>query len=109
MTVNHVNMFTTLELFHNTSFNLDIINNKYFTVDDQNLLITIYDFFYVTDLNVFQNKVNSNLNSDLFILLNTTISSTDNLLSIYTYSVPSLKLYYPEPFIATGNFLHNDI
>jgi hypothetical protein len=35
--------------------------------------------------------------------------NVDTMLSLYTHSIPNLKLFYPEAFIATGNFLHNDI
>jgi len=36
-------------------------------------------------------------------------SHLDNLDSIYHYSVPNIKLFYPEPFIASASFMHSDI
>ncbi len=32
-----------------------------------------------------------------------------NLQNIYHYSVPTTKLFYPEPFIATASFMHSDL
>jgi hypothetical protein len=29
--------------------------------------------------------------------------------SMYHYSIPQTKLYYPEPYIASPSFIHNDI
>lgn len=36
-------------------------------------------------------------------------SHLDNLDSLYHYSVPNVKLFYPEPFIASASFMHSDI
>ncbi len=33
----------------------------------------------------------------------------DNLQSIYHYSIPNVKLAYPEPFIASASFMHSDL
>jgi len=35
--------------------------------------------------------------------------SLDHIRSTYTLSVPTKKLYYPEPFIASPSFIHNDL
>ncbi len=35
--------------------------------------------------------------------------SLDHIRSTYTLSVPTKKLYYPEPFIASPSFVHNDL
>jgi len=37
------------------------------------------------------------------------LESLAHVKSIYHYSVPQVKLYYPEPFIASPSFIHNDI
>lgn len=37
------------------------------------------------------------------------IESMAHLRSMYQASVPHVKLYYPEPFIASPSFIHNDI
>jgi hypothetical protein len=33
----------------------------------------------------------------------------ENISSIYHYSVPNVKLAYPEPFIASPSFIHSDL
>lgn len=37
------------------------------------------------------------------------LSYIDNVASTYHSSVPTVKLYYPEPFIASPTFIHEDI
>jgi len=37
------------------------------------------------------------------------IESMAHVRSMYHYSIPQTKLYYPEPFIASPSFIHNDI
>lgn len=36
-------------------------------------------------------------------------NNIDNLQSIYHYSIPNTKLFYPEPFIASASFMHSDL
>nr|ASY95747.1 Cox2 [Stylonychia lemnae] len=38
-----------------------------------------------------------------------TAVNLENLDTVYHYSVPNVKLYYPEPFIASASFMHSDI
>lgn len=99
------------------NLNLDFLNNLPQENNDNlsfiynNIeLIQYQDFNY----NLLQNNYNVNLytNNDLL----TSINATDNLInynndpmSIYTFSVPNMKIFYPEPFIATGNFSHTDL
>lgn len=33
----------------------------------------------------------------------------DNIQNIYHYSIPTTKLFYPEPYIAAASFMHSDI
>lgn len=33
----------------------------------------------------------------------------DNIEALYQYSIPNTKLYYPEPYVASPSFIHNDI
>jgi hypothetical protein len=33
----------------------------------------------------------------------------EHIRSTYISSAPNVKLYYPEPFIASASFIHNDI
>jgi len=37
------------------------------------------------------------------------LESLAHVKSLYHYGVPQVKLYYPEPFIASPSFIHNDI
>ena len=36
-------------------------------------------------------------------------NNLDNLQTIYHYSIPNVKLFYPEPFIASASFMHSDL
>ena len=36
-------------------------------------------------------------------------NNTHALQAIYHYSIPTVKLFYPEPFIAAASFMHTDI
>lgn len=36
-------------------------------------------------------------------------NNLENVTAVYHYSVPNVKLYYPEPFIASPTFIHNDL
>lgn len=45
-----------------------------------------------------------NQTEDIFLYTN-----VDNLQTIYHYSVPNVKLFYPEPFIASASFMHSDL
>lgn len=36
-------------------------------------------------------------------------ANTENIQSIYHYSIPNTKLSYPEPFIASASFMHSDL
>lgn len=45
-----------------------------------------------------------NQTEEIFVYAN-----TENIQSIYHYSVPNAKLSYPEPFIASASFMHSDL
>ena len=36
-------------------------------------------------------------------------NNLENVTSIYHYSIPNVKLSYPEPFIASPSFMHTDL
>jgi hypothetical protein len=36
-------------------------------------------------------------------------NNLENVQTIYHYSVPNTKLFYPEPFIASASFMHSDL
>jgi hypothetical protein len=51
---------------------------------------------------------------DMFLSDDTSVHNPiDSILqdsfSVFHVSVPNIKLYYPEPFIATPTFIHDDI
>lgn len=65
---------------------------------------TFYHFSRHSDFEEFHQFLNFNLENkynDFFNL--------ENLTSIYHYSIPTVKLYYPEPFIASASFMHFDL
>jgi len=37
------------------------------------------------------------------------LEALEHIRSTYVSSAPNVKLYYPEPFIASASFIHNDI
>jgi hypothetical protein len=39
----------------------------------------------------------------------TKFNSLEHVKSLYMTTAPNVKLYYPEPFIASPSFVHNDI
>ena len=39
----------------------------------------------------------------------TKFESLEHIKSLYSTTAPNVKLYYPEPFIASPSFIHNDI
>lgn len=49
------------------------------------------------------------LNYNLTLNTNSSVDALDEVFSIFHTSVPNIKLYYPEPFIATPTFVHDDI
>jgi hypothetical protein len=78
-----------------------------------------YSFFFdllsYSDFNfVFLNN-NLNLHSQsLVTFINQTqdvnfFNNLENIKTIYHYSIPNVKLSYPEPFIASASFMHTDI
>jgi hypothetical protein len=55
------------------------------------------------------------LDSGEIIYLNSTLedlsefNSLEHIKTLYLGTAPNVKLYYPEPFIASPSFVHNDI
>ena len=87
-------------------------NQNYFS-------LTNYSFFlfylYYTDYNYLVTLENLNIYSKSIInFINQTenlelFNNLENIKTIYHYSIPNLRLSYPEPFIASASFMHNDI
>lgn len=112
-------------LFLNLTANYILLLNQFqINIDTQNFntLLEIFnwpliDFFTNIDFNFFNflnefmsiKSKNSIIDTNVLTYINKSLNYTDDMLSLYTYSVPNLKLYYPEPFVATGNFSHSDL
>lgn len=82
-----------------------------------NLLTTNDTFFLFLNSVELPSQINLELyDSFLDMFLNKTASTHNPLesflqdsFSVFHVSVPNIKLYYPEPFIATPTFVHDDI
>ena len=74
---------------------------------------TSSDFVSVSDFDIF-NKITSfepllNSKRKLFSLDTESLDMVNNTFDVFHYSIPNIKLYYPEPFIASPTFIHEDI
>jgi len=80
-----------------SSYTTDFIYNQpYFTIID-------YNFFSTTMLSLETNFFINQLNT------NSVLNEVDNIKTIYHYSIPNTKLYYPEPYLAAASFMHTDL
>lgn len=75
-------------------------------------MLFLSDYFYPEYL-VFSNDSNLHTKS-LISFINQTddlslYDNLENISSIYHYSIPNVKISYPEPFIASPSFIHNDL
>lgn len=78
-----------------------------------------YDFFfYLNDYSNFNSLQFFNDSSlytkSLILFINQgddlgLYKNLENITSIYHYSIPNVKLSYPEPFIASPSFMHSDL
>jgi hypothetical protein len=81
------------------------IFSQYHSLNDLNLVTLTEDFFNTTFDFTAQFPNNSIIHlDDLSYFHNLT-----NVTATYHYSIPTTKLAYPEPFIASASFMHNDI
>jgi hypothetical protein len=74
----------------------------------------IYSIIFINYWNNIHNLVDDNVVSDANMVKYFTdnkfsFSNVENIQSLYHYSIPNVRLYYPEPYIASPSFLHNDI
>lgn len=80
-----------------SSYTTDFIYNQpYFTIID-------YNFFSTTMLSLETNFFINQLNTS------SVLNEVDNIKTIYHYSIPNTKLYYPEPYLAAASFMHTDL
>ena len=90
-----------------------------FSYNNNNLIYTNYNFSFsfidysdYTFLNIFND---SNLyTKSLLLFIDQTedlqfLNNLENVSSVYHYSIPNVKLAYPEPFIASPSFMHTDL
>lgn len=87
-------------------------DNDVFLVSNYDYLLflgnyTTYSFLqFFNDSNIYTKSLITYINqTDDMALFN----NLENITSIYHYSIPNVKLAYPEPFIASPSFMHTDI
>lgn len=90
-----------------------------FSIGSDVLSVSHYDFLLFlgdySNYNFLKFFNNSNLYTKSLITYINQIDDLDlynnleNVTSIYHYSVPNVKLCYPEPFIASPSFMHTDL
>lgn len=105
---------TTLNLTNESLFFLENFSN----VNDCVILSDLNHFFYLSDYSnysslKFFNKSNLHTKS-LITYINqlddiSLFNNLENVTSVYHYSIPNVKLSYPEPFIASPSFMHSDL
>ena len=93
--------------------------NENFSICNDSLVFS--DYMYLFFLNDYSSYtfikfyLNSNLNSQSLLAFINQIDDSnlfenlENITSTYHYSVPNVKLSYPEPFIASPSFIHTDL
>ncbi len=110
--------FTNIANLANFSNDLFFFSEN-FSFSNDNLIISNHDhLFFLSDFStytflIFFNDLNLYTKS-LITYINQTddinlFHNLENVTSIYHYSVPNVKLSYPEPFIASPTFMHNDL
>jgi len=99
--------------------NINLFFSENFFYDSDNLITNSYDVLFF--LNEFTNFTlldffdDSNLyTKSLITFIDQTedmsiFQNLENVSAIYHYSVPNVKLAYPEPFIASPSFIHSDL
>ena len=118
--------------FENTFFNflspdfflifiglMDFFKSNDFFISSNFLLNYANSFFF--PLNSFANSTSLNFFDDYDLYTKSVVTYIDkidemaifqnleNITSTYHYSVPNVKLSYPEPFIASPSFIHSDL
>ena len=68
-------------------------------------LLLPFNCISITDFSIYENFIACFVNVADF---SDSVSNLDNL-SVLHATTPNIKLYYPEPFIATPTFVHDDI
>lgn len=103
--------FFVENLFLSSSFFIDECN-LYFNFFTLETFFFYFNWYNVSTLNFFNFSFSSNffLENYLSHLQNLhSFSNLENLGTLYHYSIPTSKLAYPEPFIASASFMHSDL
>lgn len=88
------------------------IKQNYFNLENYSFFFCLLNY---NDFNFIFLNNNINLYSQsLITFINQTqdanfFNNLENVKTIYHYSIPNVKLSYPEPFIASASFMHTDI
>ena len=108
-------IFTQIANFSNE---FQFFQENFYTTNDY-LIFLNYDFFFylenLSNYNFLTFTNNSNLQTKSLIAFIDQIEDTnlynnlENITSVYHYSIPNVKLAYPEPFIASPSFIHTDL
>ncbi len=108
-------LFPSMSNFINESL---LLSENFFENNDA-LLASNYNFlFYLSDYSNFNTLKFFNDSSlytkSLILFINQgddldLYKNLENITSIYHYSIPNVKLCYPEPFIASPSFMHTDL
>jgi hypothetical protein len=107
--------------FHSISEfqNINLFFSENFFYDSDNLITDSYNFLFFlgefTNFTLLDFFDDSNLyTKSLITFIDQTedmsiFQNLENVSAIYHYSVPNVKLAYPEPFIASPSFIHSDL
>ena len=105
---NVLNLSSEVSLFNENLFS----GSNHFIFSDYNYLILLSDY---TSFNAVKLFDDADLYSKTLLTYINQIDDLDlydnleNITSIYHYSIPNVKLSYPEPFIASPSFMHTDL
>jgi hypothetical protein len=110
-----------LNFFSKGLINLDfkfypIVDSSYFK-DLEELVEILYiltplkiqGLLTLTSFNLHDDQQSSLPSSNLFVNNNDNLITNTDSIFLTTYTTPDTKLFYPEPFIASPSFLHEEI
>lgn len=102
--LNYENEFS----FFKDNFNL---KHDHFNFENYSYFLHLTDyfdnFFYFTRLPSFSDSIVLTVINQLEDLKS--FDNLENVKTIYHYSIPNVKLAYPEPFVASASFMHFDL
>lgn len=107
--LNQLLNFESELIFFSENFTL---KQNYFSYTDYSTFMYLSDYTNYNFLHI--SKDNSLYNKSLITFIDQTedmafFHNLENVQTIYHYSIPNTKLSYPEPYIASASFMHNDL